>query len=83
MELYTELASNDADQRLKAANELIRKVVAASKSTEPAEQGLDLAYTLKRLTKGLSSDRESARLGFSIALTEVSTLFFVVALSLC
>jgi len=38
---------------------------------------------LKRLTKGLSSDRESARLGFSIALTEVSTLFFVVALSLC
>ena len=81
MELYTELASNDAEKRLKAANELIWKVVQASKSGEPAEQGMDSGYALKRLIKGLVSDRESARLGFSVALTEVSMTSAL--LSLC
>lgn len=33
----------------------------------------DVAYTVKRLVRGLSSSRESSRLGFAVALTEVST----------
>lgn len=32
----------------------------------------DVAYTLKRLIRGLASPRESSRLGFAVALTEVS-----------
>lgn len=32
----------------------------------------DVAYTVKRLVRGLASSRESSRLGFAVALTEVS-----------
>lgn len=32
----------------------------------------DVAYTVKRLVRGLASSRESSRFGFSVALTEVS-----------
>jgi hypothetical protein len=31
----------------------------------------DVAYTVKRLVRGLASSRESSRLGFAVALTEV------------
>lgn len=34
----------------------------------------DVAYTLKRLIRGLASPRESSRLGFAVALTEVSDI---------
>lgn len=33
----------------------------------------DVRYALKRLTRGLASPKESSRLGFAVALTEVST----------
>jgi DNA polymerase phi len=32
----------------------------------------DVSYTVKRLVRGLASSRESSRLGFAVALTEVS-----------
>jgi DNA polymerase phi len=32
----------------------------------------DVAYSVKRLIRGLASSRESSRFGFSVALTEVS-----------
>ena len=32
----------------------------------------DVTYTVKRLIRGLASSRESSRLGFAVALTEVS-----------
>ena len=70
MELYEQLTSNEEPRRIKAAEELVRKVVQGKKSGE-TEKGLDSEYALNRLIKGLSSGRESARLGFSIALTEV------------
>jgi DNA polymerase phi len=70
MELYEQLASNEENVRIKAAEELVRKVVQGKKSGE-TEKGIDSEYALNRLVKGLSSGRESARLGFSIALTEV------------
>jgi DNA polymerase phi len=70
MELYEQLASNEENLRIKAAEELVRKVVNGGK-TGHTEKGIDSEYALNRLVKGLSSGRESARLGFSIALTEV------------
>jgi DNA polymerase phi len=33
-----------------------------------------VVYTVKRLVRGLASSRESSRLGFAVALTEVSAL---------
>ena len=73
MELYDQLASNEESQRMKAAGELVRKIVDGQKNGN-AEKGTDLAYGLPRLVKGLSSGRESARLGFSITLTEVMSI---------
>jgi len=35
----------------------------------------DVAYSIRRLIRGLASPRESSRLGFSVALTEVCTSF--------
>jgi len=73
MDLYTDLSSNDESLRIKAAESLVNKILSSQKSETPnAEKGTDLTYALNRLVKGLSSGRESARLGFSIALTEVS-----------
>jgi DNA polymerase phi len=71
MELYNELASNDEKKRISAAEQVVKKIVAGRQSGT-AEKGFDFDYALGRLVKGLSSGRESARLGFSIALTEVS-----------
>lgn len=34
----------------------------------------DVSYSLRRLIRGLASPRESSRLGFAVALTEVSAL---------
>jgi DNA polymerase phi len=33
----------------------------------------DIAYSIRRLLRGLASPRESSRLGFAVALTEVCT----------
>lgn len=70
MELYNELASNEEGRRIAAAEQLVKKILEGNKSGN-AENGTELSYALNRLVKGLSSGRESARLGFSIALTEV------------
>ena len=45
---------------------------------EPKTDGLDalnaqdVSYSIRRLIRGLASPRESSRLGFAVALTEVS-----------
>jgi len=36
----------------------------------------DVVYSVKRLVRGLASSRESSRLGFAVALTEVSNQFY-------
>ena len=71
MELYDELASNDENRRVAAAGALVNKILEGQRSESELERGVDLTYALGRLIKGLSSGRESARLGFSVALTEV------------
>jgi DNA polymerase phi len=37
----------------------------------------DLSYSIRRLIRGLASPRESSRLGFAVALTEVRASLFV------
>jgi len=75
MELYDALASNTEATRLDAAKELVKKILEGNK-TGNAEKGAELTYALNRLVKGLTSGRESARIGFSIALTEVMLLIW-------
>lgn len=38
----------------------------------------DVSYSIRRLIRGLASPRESSRLGFAVALTEVSTHYFYI-----
>ncbi len=58
---FWELASADEKKRLAAAEELVASVNDAE----------TLEYSLKRLVRGLPSSRDAARLGFSLALTQL------------
>ncbi|GJJ69193.1 DNA polymerase phi [Entomortierella parvispora] len=84
--LFGILASLDADERNAAALTLIKSLAVLQNShkcdldptaEEITEERLDLlchpevVYALKRLIRGLPSDREAARQGFSLALTEL------------
>ena len=83
LDLFWKLASNSIDERIESAG-LLRTACEStsdnnstpSSSTKPSELDLLfpsasplLRYCLKRLVKGLSSARESARQGFSLALS--------------
>lgn len=61
---YYRLGSEVADERLQAAASLL-------KDLKEVNNEKDWDYALGRLIKGLSSSRQAARLGFSMALTEV------------
>lgn len=65
VEVYEDLASEDADTRVKAA-----KLLCLEYSTEDAVSNGKGNEILRRLVRGLCSGRKAARLGFSIALTE-------------
>lgn len=66
VEIYEDLANVDEDVRLKAAQALLTNFVADGKST-----GEQLNEIVRRLLRGLCSGRKAARLGFSVALTEL------------
>ena len=68
VEIYEDLANVDEGVRLKAAQALLTNFVAARKST-----GEQLNEIVRRLLRGLCSGRKAARLGFSVALTELLT----------
>ena len=59
MQIFWDLAVDDADVRLQAVKKFENKDLDESYKS----------YSLKRLVKGLSSPRDSARLGFATALT--------------
>ena len=65
VEIYEDLANIDESVRLKAAQALLSKYVAKGAT------GDQLSEILRRLIRGLCSGRKAARLGFSIALTEL------------
>jgi DNA polymerase phi len=90
LNLYWNLASPAKDERLDASVKLISALQSFQKAhieslsnhdeeTEPdlSLDGLnaqDVSYALRRLVRGLASARESSRLGFAVALTEVHLL---------
>ncbi|KAF9364473.1 DNA-directed DNA polymerase [Mortierella sp. NVP85] len=84
--LFGILASLDAAERNAAATTLIKALAVLQNShqsdLDPLAQDIteerldqlchpDVVYALKRLIRGLPSDREAARQGFSLALTEL------------
>ncbi|KAL9013896.1 MAG: hypothetical protein Q9173_001443 [Seirophora scorigena] len=65
-EIYDDLANEKEDIRIKAAHALLTRL--SSDSHAPHEQFVE---ALQRLIRGLCSSRKAARIGFSIALTEL------------
>lgn len=68
IEIYDDLANPDEEIRLRAAQNLLLKV-----DSYTSEQ---LHEILRRLIRGLCSGRKAARLGFSVALTELLVQLF-------
>ncbi|RCK64872.1 DNA polymerase V [Candida viswanathii] len=61
---YFKLGSDVPQERLTAATQLISELISANDSSE-------WEYALNRLIKGIITTRQSAKFGFSMALTEV------------
>ena len=66
VEIYEDLAHEDEDIRIKAAETLLSKLA----SEQHASKTQLRADVLTRLIRGLCSGRKAARLGFSVAFTE-------------
>ncbi|KAJ5160795.1 uncharacterized protein N7482_007799 [Penicillium canariense] len=71
VEIYEDLASEKDEIRLRAAQGLVSQF---TPDKEPADD--QIKKTLQRLFRGLCSSRKAARIGFSIALTEILTQIF-------
>ena len=69
--LYNDLADDVQIVRIKAAGELLKFIASDSQ-----QRGERLGSAQQRLIRGLCSGRKAARLGFSIALTELFRLSF-------
>lgn len=74
VEIYEDLASEKDDVRLKAAQALVSQF---TPDKDPPDD--QIRKVLQRLFRGLCSSRKAARIGFSIALTEVLTQVFSVS----
>ena len=75
LNLFWDLASDDAEKRIPAG----KKIVEYTLHPKEDQVGVDKSYTIKRLVKGLSSSRDSARLGFAgkFPITKISLLYFL------
>ena len=71
VEIYEDLASEKNEIRLKAASELLSRF---TPDKNPSEE--DVEKAIHRLFRGLCSSRKAARVGFSIALTELLATVF-------
>ena len=69
-DLFYKLASDLQEERFQAAISLVKELTNLLLPDETEEW----TYVVNRLIKGLASDRSSARLGFSLCLTEVINL---------
>ena len=68
VEIYEDLASEKDEIRLKSAQALVSQFTPDKNPTDEQVQ-----KALQRLFRGLCSSRKAARIGFSIALTEILT----------
>ncbi len=66
IEIYEDLANENEEIRIKAASALLAKFATEIENSE--EQ---LLKVVQRLIRGLCSGRKAARIGFSVALTEL------------
>ena len=66
VEIFEDLAHDDAEIRLKAAEKLLSSI---SEDKSPSRS--DVETILNRLIRGLCSSRKAARFGYAIALTEL------------
>lgn len=71
VEIYEDLANEKNEIRLKAAGELLSRF---APDKDPSEE--DVEKAIHRLFRGLCSSRKAARVGFSIALTELLATVF-------
>ncbi|KAL1960089.1 hypothetical protein VTO42DRAFT_261 [Malbranchea cinnamomea] len=71
VEIYEDLANENNEIRLKAAGELLSRF---APEQNPSQE--DIEKAIYRLFRGLCSSRKAARIGFSIALTELLTTVF-------
>ena len=71
---YDDLANENEETRIKAAESLLSRFSLTSNSGE-----VELCSVLKRLFRGLCSGRKSARLGYSVTLTEFLSSHAVVS----
>lgn len=71
VEIYEDLANIDDEIRIKAAQALLLRI---TPEANPTAQ--DVTEIIRRLVRGLCSGRKAARLGFSIALTELLTQLY-------
>ena len=68
--IYEDLANDDAKARVSAAIDLVHKCVALVRSGEEEDREAFSKIQI-RLIRGLCSNRKGARIGFSLAFTEV------------
>ena len=73
VEIYEDLANEKDEIRLKAAQDLVSQFTSDKNPTED-----QVRKALQRLFRGLCSGRIAARVGFSIALTEILSQVFAV-----
>ena len=71
IEIYEDLANENEEIRLKAAQKLLTRHAELSSDSLPKIRSI-----LERLFRGLCSSRKAARLGFSVALTELLSQLF-------
>ena len=71
IEIFEDLSNEGEDIRLKAAQRLLEKI---SPERQPSDE--QLQKILSRLIRGLCSCRKAARLGFSVAFTEILISLF-------
>ena len=82
MNWFWDLASDDDNRRHIAASMILKYLAATQKKVEaPNTMSVDCDYTMKRLVRGLSSSRDSARQGFSACLCQFLRLFHFVELT--
>ena len=69
--IYEDLADDVPITRIQAASRLLKRVL-----SEPSDRQNRLETAIARLVKGLCSGRKAARLGFSVALSELLRVAF-------
>lgn len=72
---FWDLAVDDQSKRLNASRGILEHVAISIKTqkgmNEEGTMTIDLDYTVKRLVRGLSSSRDSARHGFATCLSKL------------